>query len=120
MYNKTPFNNKYTFREVSQKTDGDFVSIFTVENEYYTAKIFYMGNYDKDRKNNIVDLNNISIKIKPKNSNLTLSANKLDIYICDEELKQIEPKFVKNLSERLLIAAESANYLKDFIKTYFK
>ena len=91
---------------------------FAFENNYYTAKLFYYGDYAAHKAKQDIRPNLTTVTITPKADNLLLVVNRNSVMIQDPELQFIDPDYVDDLTSRLRIAAESAKELRRFLQEH--
>lgn len=107
----------YKFR-ITNKTTGAFIYRIAFENNYYTAKLFYYGDYAAHKAEQDIRPNLTTVTITPKADNLLLVVNRNSVMIQDPELQFIDPDYVDDLTGRLRIAAESAKELRQFLQEH--
>ena len=107
----------YKFR-ITNKTTGAFIYRIAFENNYYTAKLFYYGDYAAHKAEQDIRPNLTTVTITPKADNLLLVVNRNSVMIKDPELQFIDPDYVVDLTGRLRIAAESAKELRRFLQEH--
>lgn len=90
-----------------------------IENEYYRAILFYFGDYTKDKEQNHISQDNISITCTSKSDNLDLICHNTNIAVSAMELSFIPIEQIDKSIEKLNIAKQSATALRNIIKTYF-
>ena len=107
------------FVETGRKMSAaSFCDRIYLENEDYTGRISYTGDYAGDLSAGKLDLHSFTTSVKPKKSALLLKVRLDTVVIQDPELESISPKFARGLAERLIKAGESAAALEKAIRSY--
>lgn len=109
-----------SFKIIRNNLSGkSFVKSLTIENIYYTVKIFYAGDYEEDRRLNKIDNNNISISCKPKDGDIMINHMQGQSVIELNTVSILYPNQVEEFKNQLNIANDSAVELDKIIKEYF-
>ena len=107
------------FVETGRKLSAtSFCDRFYLENEDYTVRLFYVGDYAADLAAGKLDLGSFSAAVEPKKSALILKVSRDSVYIQDPILESISPKFARKCAEDLIRAGQSAEALEKALQSY--
>lgn len=97
------------------------IKVLQLENEHYTIKLFYMGDYTNDYKHHTIDTSSIRFVCKPKNNNLSITYHKNCLYVdlTYENITYLDTNKIASLKSKLDIADNSRMELIKYFHHYF-
>lgn len=105
-----------TANNLSRKSE---IKSLKLTSEAYDVKIFYMGDYENDRRNGGCDFRNVSMVCKPKGTYLLLALMSKEVMIDVSDNIYLRLTDIDSYRERLDIAVTAAVELQQLLKEYF-
>lgn len=90
-----------------------------LRNAEYEVVLFYMGDYENDRKNGRCDYPNVSMRCKPQKGNLPFCLLGKEVMVELPEGLMLRPQEIEIYKELLDIAGEAAEEVQRLLKEYF-
>ena len=111
-----------TFHETKNKLHGSAeIRTLCLSNGHYDVKVFYYGDYGRDKENGAIDRKNITVSCKERNAeSLPLDYAEGTVYISTScIMPMLTAEEAGRLREGLHAAEESAKELQKAIDAYF-